>query len=604
MIDSILLIFWRSYLNRLNFIFVFICIVVVILLSRVYFLSIKSNSYYEELSKRNYIKKVYKVPSRGIIRDRNGEVLAMNSLGFSINIEPHLQSYKKKYILDEIVQLINQHFPQFEIKDLYKKYMKLDSSYKHDFVKIVDFISYEDFLNKYALFNSHASIKIQSEVKRTYPHGKNASHIIGYVGKASKKDIINNPLSKYSGVIGKSGLEKFYNDKLQGVLGYKNIKVNALNKEVEVLDEKEPSLQNDLDISIDINLQKYIQELFQNKSGAVVVMNAQNGEILAAGSYPEFDNNIFVDGISTKEWNKLRNDFNHPFTNKLINGKYPPGSIIKMGVALSFLENGIPPNYTVDSVGAIKIGDRYFRDWKKEGHGKVGFEKAIEVSSDEFFYQGSLKIGIDNISKTLSKYGIGKKTGIDLYNEHYGTNPNKAWKQTKYQLPWYVGETVITAIGQGEMLVTPMQMARYTAFLATGKLPRPYFSQDNYEKSIQIKTDKKHLNIIRKGMRQVVTQEKGTAYRYTRNAKVAIAGKTATAQVIGIPQSEKIRMKESELDYYHRSHAWLTAYAPYKGSTKYVVTVLVEHGGHGGSAAGKLVSNIYNKLLELGYIKY
>ena len=574
-----------------------------ILLSRIYFLSIKSNSYYESLSKRNYIKKIYKVPSRGIIRDRNGEVLAMNELGFSINLKPHLRSYKNKHILDDIIALIHQHFPKYKTKDLYKQYKKYDSNYKHDFVKIVDFISYNDFLDKYTLFNSHDGIKIKSEVKRTYPHGQNASHIIGYVGKASKKDIANNEFSKYSKVIGKNGLEKFYNDKLQGTLGFKSVKVNALNKEVEVLEKKEPSINNDLDISIDITLQKYIQEIFQGKSGAVIVMNAHNGELLAAGSYPEFDNNIFVDGISAKKWEILKNDFNHPFTNKLIHGKYPPGSIIKMGVALSFLENGVNEDYTVNSVGAIKIGNRYFRDWKEKGHGKVDFKRAIRVSSDEFFYKGSLEIGIDKISQTLSKYGVGQKTGIDLYNEHYGTNPNKAWKQKKHNLPWYIGETAITAIGQGEMLVTPMQMARYTAFLATSKLPRPHFSKEHYEEPVKIETNKKHMNIIRQGMRQVVTSEEGTAHRHTQKSAVSIAAKTGTAQVIAIAQSEKKRMKESELKYYHRSHAWLTTYGPYKGAQKYVVTVLVEHGGHGGSAAGEIVSKIYNKLLERGYIK-
>jgi len=590
-------------LNRLKFLFIFIFIVSVVLLARVYFLSVKSNTHYEELSKRNYNKKVYEVPSRGIIKDRNGESLAMNRLGFSINIKPHLNSYKKKHILDESIILINKHFPKYETKDLYKQYMNYDSSYKHDFVKIVDFIAYDDFLDKYTLFNSHDGIKIKSEVKRIYPHGRNGSHIIGYVGKASKKDIQINGFSKYSGITGKNGLEKFYNDKLQGQLGVKSIKVNALNKEVAVLDQKKPSSNNDLIISLDIKLQKYIQEIFKGKSGAVVVMNAQNGEVLAAGSYPEFDNNIFVDGITAKEWNKLKNDFNHPFTNKLIKGKYPPGSIIKMGVALSFLENGVSENYIVDSVGAIKIGNRYFRDWKQNGHGKVDFVRALRVSSDEFFYKGSLEIGINKISKTLSKYGIGEKTGIDLSNEHYGTNPNKSWKREKYKLPWYIGETVITAIGQGEMLVTPMQMARYTAFIATGKLPRPHFSKDNYEEPIKIETNKKHMHIIRKGMRQVVTSTEGTAWKHTRNTKVEIAAKTGTAQVIAIPQSEKKRMKESELEYYHRSHAWLTSYGPYQASKKYVVTVLVEHGGHGGSAAGEIISKIYNKLLEMAYIK-
>jgi penicillin-binding protein 2 len=423
-------------LSRLNFVLIFILVVLLTLLARVYFLSIKSNTYYEELSKRNYIKRIYNIPNRGIIKDRNGKALAMNKLGFSINIKPHLRSYRKKHILDELITLINKHFPKYKKKYLYKQYNKLDSSYKHDFVKVVDYIPYEEFFRKYTLFNSLDNIKIEAEVKRVYPYNENASHVIGYVGKASKFDIKRNEFSKYSGIIGKIGLEKYYNDKLQGKLGYKDIKVNALNKEIEVLDEKDASTENDLQTSIDIELQKYVQEVFKGNSGVVIIMNVNTGEILTAASFPEFNNNIFVDGISTDEWEKMRNDFNHPFTNKLINGKYPPGSVIKMGVALSFLENGIPPSFTVFDSGSLTLGNRKFRCWKHDGHGTVGFIKAIRESCDDFFYKGSLKVGINKISNTLSKLGIGAKTGVDLYNEHYGTNPNKAWKQKKHNLPW------------------------------------------------------------------------------------------------------------------------------------------------------------------------
>ena len=589
-------------MKRLHFILIFIFIILLTLLSRVYYLSIKSNTYYEELSKRNYIKRVYKIPNRGIIKDRNGKALAMNKLGFSINIKPHLRSYKNKHILDELVVLINQHFPEYEKEDLYKRYKKLDSSYKHDFVKIVEYIPYDDFFSKYTLFNSLDTIKIESEVKRVYPYGKNASHIIGYVGKSSQNDIDNNEFSKHSGIIGKNGLEKYYNNKLQGELGFKDIKVNALNKEIEVLKEQDPSTNNNINISLDIELQQYVQEIFKGKTGAVIIMDAKNGELLTAGSYPEFDNNIFVDGISVKDWNIMRNDFNHPFTNKLVNGLYPPGSVIKMGIALSFLENGIKSNYEVFDSGSIKLGKRKFRCWKHSGHGKVGFKKAIRESCDDFFYKGSLEVGINKISQTLGKYGLGKATGVELPNEFFATNPNKNWKQKRYKQPWYIGDTINASIGQGYMLVTPMQIAKYTGFLATGKLPKPHFAKENYEKPQEIEFNKRHMKTLREGMYEVANHKKGTAVKYLKNSKVKIAAKTGTAQVVTIPQSEKKRMKESELKYYQRSHAWLTTYGPYK-DPKYVVTVIVEHGGHGGQAAGGVVSKIYNKLLEMGYIK-
>jgi len=587
--------------NRLNIIFIIILVIVITLLSRVYFLSIKSNTYYQELSKRNYISRVKKIPVRGVIEDRNGNKLAVNQMGFSILIQPHLKSKKNKEKLNDALDLIVKHFPKQDKKKLLKSYMRKDSAYNHDFLKIVDYIPYQDFFPKYTLFSSKQTIKIESAVKRFYPYRKAASHVVGYVGKASRIDILKNELSAHNGIIGKNGLEKFYNDKLQGKMGYKDIKVNALNKEIEVLNEKEPSIDNSIKISLDIELQKYIQKVFGTRSGAIIVMDANNGEILSAASMPEFDNNIFASGISVKEWNIMRNDLNHPFTNKLINGLYPPGSIIKMGVALSFLENGIEDSFTVKCSGSIRIGNRNFRCWKRHGHGVVNFRKAIRESCDDFFYKGSLRVGINKISNTLDKFGFGKQTGVDQVNEFFGVNPNKSWKQKKFKQPWYVGETVITSIGQGNMLVTPMQMARYTAFLATGKLPKPYFYKANYEEPVDLKVSEKNLNMLRRGMYDVAHHAKGTASRHIKS-KVAIAAKTGTAQVISIPQSEKARMKESELKYFHRSHAWLTTYAPYK-NPKYVVTVLVEHGGHGGEAAGGIVSKIYDKLFEMGYIK-
>lgn len=521
-------------------------------------------------------------------------------MGFSISIRPHLRSYKNKQKLAEAIELINKHFPNLKKEKLLNTYKRNDSAYNHHFVKIVDYIPYDEFFSKYTIFESKEDIKIEPSTKRYYPYHKVASHIIGYVGKASRLDIINNELVGYSGIIGKNGLEKYYNKKLQGTMGYKNIKVNALNKEIEILEEKEPSTNNDIKISLDIELQKYIQEIFGTRSGAVIVMDANNGELLSAASFPEFDNNIFARGISVKEWNIMRNDFSHPFTNKLINGLYAPASIIKMGVALSFLENGISEKFKVNDDGFIRIGNRNFRCWKQKGHGIVGFKKAIRESCDDFFYKGSLRVGINKISKTLEKFGFGQQTGIDQVNEFFGVNPNKLWKLKKYKQPWYVGETVITSIGQGNMLVTPMQMARYTAYIATGKLPKPHLYKANYEEPVKVDFPLKHLNLMRKGMHEVIHHPKGTASRYVRS-KVEIAGKTGTAQVISIPQSEKKRMKESELEYYQRSHAWLTTYGPYK-NPKYIVTVLVEHGGHGGSAAGGIISKIYDKLADLGYI--
>lgn len=585
---------------RLNIFFILIIATIITLLTRVYFLSIKSNTYYEELSKNNYVNRVNKIPIRGIIEDRNGEKLAINELGFSISIKPHLRGDKNKERLDEIISLVIKHFPKLEKEKLIKEYYKEDSAYNHNFIKIVEYIPYDEFFSKYTALASHEDVKIESSSKRAYPFKEAASHIIGYVGKASKLDILNNETAVYSGIVGKNGLEKYYNSKLQGELGYKDVKVNAFNKEIETLDEKEPSIDNNIKISIDIKLQQFLKELFLNKSGSVVIMDATNGELLTAASFPEFDSNIFARGISQEEWNEMRNDFNHPFTNKIINGLYPPGSVIKMGVALSFLEHGVPENFSVNCTGTLPIGNRNFRCWKTAGHGHIGFRSSLAESCDDFYYKGSLRIGINKVSQTLGKLGFGKETGIDLNNEFIGINPNKEWKEKKLKQPWYVGETVITSIGQGNMLTTPLQIARYTAYIATGKLPKPHLYKANYEEPQEVDINKEYLDVMRKGMYDVTYGDRGTARRYI-NTKVPIATKTGTAQVVSIPQSEKVRMKESQMEYFQRSHAWVTSYGPYK-NPKYVVTILEEHGGGGGSATGSALSKIYDKLLELGYI--
>ncbi len=589
-------------MKRLDFIIFFITGIATLLLSRIYFLSIKSNKYYEELSKQNYIKRIHKTPSRGIIQDRNGVALAINNIGFSINVKPHLRSQKSRKILTEICEVIAFHFPEFTKEDLIKKYTNLDSFYRHSNVKLVDYIAYDVFFSKYTIFNSIENITVEPAVKRYYPYHYIASHIIGYVGKASREDIKRNPISKYNGIIGKNGLEKYYNEKLQGTLGYQDVKVNALNKYIEVLDEKDVSTDNNIQTTIDIELQKYIHEIFGNQSGAVIVMDVNSGELLASGSFPEFDNNIFINGVSHEQWNALQNNLSKPFTNKLVSGLYPPGSVWKMGIALSYLQNGISPNFSVYCNAEMELGGRKFRCWKPQGHGKVDFVKAIRESCDDFFYKASLKVDIDDMKNTMSKFGFGQKTGVDQVNEFYGNNPDRKWKREKYNDAWYAGESVISSIGQGYILVTPMQIARYTSFLATGKLPQPHFYKDNFKKPEQLDIHPSYLKLVQQGMYEVANKDGGTAKWYLKSSTVTLASKTGTAQVIAIPQSEKIRMKEEELEYYQRSHAWLTTYGPFK-NPKYSVTVLVEHGQSGGRACGEITAKIFNKLVELGYLK-
>jgi penicillin-binding protein 2 len=595
---------------RIKLAIFFLIIFLVVLVSRVYHISIKSNDYYNHIAKQNVVKTEYIAPTRGIIYDKNDNALAINNMGFAIFAKPHMRKKLNKKLLKEDFDYISSLLDLNATK-LQKTYAKRDSLYNHELVKVVDFIEYDKAFPIYTKLSLRPFIQIKPTFVRQYPNKQIASHILGYISKANTEDIKKNKVTQITSIVGKSGLEKQYNDVLAGTVGVVKTKVTAKNETIEVL-EKIPSKSKDIYLHLDLQLQKYITKVFQdlNYDGAAIVMDVNSGAILAAGSFPQFDINKFVKGISHKEWNELNNNLKHPFTNKITKGLYPPGSVIKMGVGLSFLESDkITPKTTFDCGGTFFLGKykRKFRCWKHKGHGKTSFKKAIRESCDDYFYKGSLEVGIKNISSKLKKLGFGEKTGIDLPSEFIGTVPSRQWKLLKYGQPWYQGETLITSIGQGYSLTTPLQVARHTALLATGKLPTPQLVRKVGTKKIKPnlknalnKSDKKYLSLIQRAMFEVCNHPKGTAKRYIKT-NVTLACKTGTAQVVGIPQKEKKRMKESELKYYQRSHAWLTTYAPFK-NPKYAVTVLVEHGGHGGEAAGPVVSKIYDYLQKNGYL--
>ncbi|HBC5370911.1 TPA: penicillin-binding protein 2 [Campylobacter jejuni] len=600
---------------RMRLVIGFILLFFIFLLSRVYYLSIKSNVYYEELAKQNAIKTEFLAPVRGQITDRNGTLLAINDLGFSISIKPYLSIKKSnKGILDKELSELTNLFPDLNASKLAEIYKRNDSYYNQDFIKVVDFIPYDEIIPHYSELNLNKTIKIDPVVKRKYPFGKLASHIIGYVGKANLQDVQENEIAKLSNYTGKSGIERYYNDILQGEKGTRVYKVNALNQEVEQLSYT-PAKSNDIELTIDIELQSYLTSLFEGNAGAAIIMNVNDGSILAAGSFPEYDLNPFVTGISFKDWDELSNSLDHPFTNKLINGYYPPGSVVKMGVGLSFLNSkNISPSTQYVCNGSIELGGRFFRCWNRSGHGPVDLKHAIKYSCDVYFYNGSLQVGIDQISETLSRIGFGAKTGVDLPSEFVGTLPSKEWKMQRYRQSWFQGDTLNTAIGQGNFLATPMQIARYTAQIAKGGEVIPHFlksiennnttienQMDENKKEIFTLFEKSQLPYIRDAMYAVANEQGGTSYRYLHNLDVKVAAKTGTAQVVGFSQTDKNRVDEKQFEYYTRSHAWLTSYAPYS-KPKYVVTVLLEHGGRN-ITSGATVAKIYQKMIELGYFK-
>ena len=587
------------------FLFAFIWLGII---TRVFLLSIKSNEYYTKRSQQNTIRNEKIAPVRGEILDRNLVPIAINKLGFKIQLAPHLRRKKNLEKFEREINTLVSLLPNLDKKKIIKNYIKKDSYYNHNYIDVVPFISYQDIIKVYTTLSLHENIKILAAPKRFYPYHEIAAHMIGYVSRANQKDIDKDSSLELIGYTGKTGIEKQYNRFLQGEEGKRKIKVNASNQEIEELSYESPTEDKKLILTVDIKLQKYISELFKGKVGSIVVMDTQ-GAVLTAASFPAYDLNIFVSGMSYKMYDELSSSLDHPFTNKLTHGLYPPGSSIKPLLGLLYITTDLTERWTVDCRSSLPLGGRIFRCWKKKGHRHTGITKAIRESCDDFFYKGSLILGNQKMSAGLKRYGLGAKTGIDLPNEFIGVVPSRAWKMRRYNKRWSVGETANMAIGQGDFLVTPLQIAQQTALLATGKLPEPHLLKSKgSQKYIPILknvfTDKelKKLPIIQNAMYEVCNVPHGTAKYYLRHSKVTLAGKTGTAQVVGIKQDIKKRKKEHELSYYSRSHAWLTTYGPYK-NPQYIVTVMVEHGGHGGQAAGEIVSKIYNKLLELGYIK-
>ncbi|MCQ2625112.1 penicillin-binding protein 2 [Helicobacter pylori] len=570
-----------------------------LLVLNLFILSVKNQEYYEKLAERNMTKKEFLVPTRGDITDRNDEFLATNELVFGVFLPSGL---KQKDLLEKI-EIIQKFFPNFSKETLLNNYQKENSLYNHNLIKVVGFIPYAAMQPLYAKLIQTQGIFALPLDKRYYPNNALASHVLGYVGVASLQDLKDDEENQYSQIVGKTGIEKEYNKLLQGKVGYKIMRVNALNQELATLEVVPPSTNNHLQLSLDKRLQKEADKLFENKRGAILVMDAENGELLVAGSYPEYNLNDFVGGISQDKWQKLQDDIYNPLLNRFANALYPPGSVVKMGVGLSFLENlHITENTTIPTPPFIEVGKRKFRDWKKTGHGNSNLYKAIRESVDVYFYKFGLEISIEKLSKTLREVGFGEKTGIDLPNEFVGIVPDNLWKLKRFNQDWRVGDTLITAIGQGSFLATPLQVLVYTGLIATGKLATPHFAINNKQplKDPLNSFQKKKLQALRVGMYEVCNHKDGTAYHSTRGSKVTLACKTGTAQVVEIAQNIVNRMKEKDMEYFHRSHAWITAFLPYE-KPKYAITILVEH-GEGGSKLGGLLVKMSNKLYELGYL--
>jgi len=588
---------------------VFLALFLVIV--RLIFLQINNYEYYTNLSRENYQKHIPIPPVRGQIYDRNGILLADNHIEYVLEVTKD----KVQDLEDELLR-INELIPMSpqEIKK-FKQKLRVNSR----FLPVVLRPGLTE--KEIATFSVHRSrfpgFEINVRMERTYPLGETAGHLIGYVGRIDKKDLKRLNKEEYKGTshIGKSGIEKFYETRLHGTSGYKVVEVDAHGKPQVVLDQKAPIAGEDLFLSIDLKLQLKAEELLEarDSNGAVVALDPRNGEILAMASVPMFDPNLFVNGISYKNYNALRNNPDRPLYNRALQGTYPPGSTIKPMAALAGLDEGtVTRSRSVFGRGFFQIpGVRHrYRCWKKSGHGHVSLNRAIFQSCDVYFYDLAYRMGIKRYSKSLRRFGFGQKTGIDLPHERTGIMPSAEWKKKRFDQNWYPGDTVNIGIGQGYWTVTPLQLAHAVGTIAMhGVKMRPHvlrgvrISRNLPEKlvaaeqlpSITIKNPN-YWNDIVKAMVHVVHGPGGTAGRSGAGAKYKFAGKTGTAQVFSVAQNKTYNA--ARLAKKLHDHSLFVAFAPPNNPT-IAIAVIVENAGGGSKVAAPLT----RKLLDTYFLK-
>ncbi len=572
-----------------------------ILIGRLYYLQIYQGPKYSLLADSNRTSTRLLIPPRGSINDRNGIELATNNQNF--------QAMITKAQVKDIDTLLSQLSSTLNLTSNQKEEIKKTYNKSKRFVpiKIKDNLSWEEVSTLMLNNNLYPELYIDEGLTRYYPYKHYTAHPLGYVGSVSLKDLEKDasPLLQVPDFkIGKSGFEKTYDTTLRGQQGTLIHEVNAYGRIMQELEKQDGIKGSDLDLSIDIRLQKIAYDAFGNEAGAAVVMDVHSGEILALVSTPAFDPNLFVDGISSKNWNDLLYSEKTPLTNKAISGLYSPGSTFKIVVALAALEENLIDTQTTSFCsGKMKLGNHLFHCWRHSGHGTQNVIDAIKNSCDIFFYETALKLGIDKINQKAISLGLGQIYDIGLENQKQGIIPSKKWKQQTLKSSWQQGETVIAGIGQGYVLVTPLQIATMLSRIVNGgyKVEPTFIKQETQRHFKSLNLNKAHINIVKQGMFEVVNSKTGTATSAKpKNKNLIIAGKTGTTQVrrISLKEREKGIKKDEDLPWKYRNHAWFMAYAPYD-NPKYAIAVLVEHGRSGSGVAAPIAVKILEEAINL-----
>jgi penicillin-binding protein 2 len=593
----------RLFLNRIIAAFILILLLTSGLIVRLVYLQIVGHEHYTTLAKDNSIKIEPLVPTRGIIYDRRGKVLADNTQSFSLELIPE-QISDLNDTLKRLQKLLNISDEKI---DQYQKQRKRQKR----FVSTPLLISMTDEeIAKFAVVRPYfPGVDIQARLVRHYPYAELASHVIGYVGRINEAEMKSLPIAEYRGSthVGKIGIENTYETELHGKTGYAEIETNVQARAINTVNSVPPVPGENLYLSLDIDLQKTAYDALDGFNGAVVAIDVKTGGVLVFASRPGFDPNPFVIGIANDAYQALQSSENQPLYNRALRGLYPPGSTIKPFIALAGLEyNAINAEHKLFCPGFYQLPNvsHHYRDWKKGGHGSVNMSEAITQSCDVYFYSLASMLGIDRMHNFLQHFGFGEKSGIDLVGEKQGLLPSREWKRNQRNQSWYPGETLITGIGQGYLQVTPIQLAKAVATLANkGKVVMPSLvknatppsdpGMESPESDIAIKSE--NINTIISAMVNVIHDPHGTAKGISKNITYQIAGKTGTAQVFNIKQDAKYN--ENEIDFKLRDHALFISFAP-ADDPKIAVAVIVENGGHGGSVAAPIAGQVIKQYLE------
>ncbi|MGI9536551.1 MAG: penicillin-binding protein 2 [Desulfocapsaceae bacterium] len=578
-----------------------------IIISRFWYLQINLGEHYRALAENNRVRIRSVPPPRGHIFDRYGREIVTNRPSFNVSLIRE-DSFNIQDVLKRLSVVLDE-----DIEELWERIRKGAGTPRHLPITLKEDVDWETLAylenNKYKF----SGIRIEVQPVRIYHYGDLGANIIGYTGSISPKELEADKEGVYEGgdLIGKRGLERIRESDLRGEKGSSSTEVNARGFEQQQLKHEDPLPGRDLKLTIDIDLQQAAEQYLaiSDKAGAVVAMEVDTGRVLAAVSSPTIHLEDFIGGISLKNWNALLENKRNPLLNKSVQGVYPPGSTYKIVTALAGLSEGvITENTTFYCPGHYYFGRRLYRCWKHSGHGTVDVRRAITESCDVFFYQVGQRLGVDRLAAYAKRLGLGARSGIELEHEKGGIVPTKDWKRKRFKEKWHEGETLSVAIGQGFNNMTPLQICLMTAAIANGgKIYQPQIVEmvkntdgeiieQLIPKQLSELSDreKSYLHIVKDGLFGVVHGKRGTA-RNVRIEGLTIAGKTGTAQVVRLAQYKGL--KEQDIPYKYRDHAWFTCYAP-ADDPKIAVTVLVEHGLHGGSGAGPIARVVLKKYFE------